>query len=137
MEYLDLFFTNISDTGAAHLSTALHVNNSLEFLRVGGDTTTDAAVLSLVDTLKTNTSLKDMTLHWSSTHPDYTLKLMAEIFKDIKLKTIYLYIMLHNALTVSLEEVEEWLQHIKVEERNLYCHWKTIVTLKLFAWGHF
>ena len=91
-------------------------------LKVGGDTsTTDAVVLSLVDALKTNTLLKDMRLEWSSTRPDYTLKLMAEIFKWSNLKRIFLRVhMAHDAPTVSSEEeVEEWLQCVKVGGKEL------------------
>ena len=139
LEYLDLSINNISDTGAAQLSNALRVNNSLESLDVGGDTITDAAVLSLVDALKTNTSLTDMSLQWSSTHPDYTLKLMAEIFKDIMLNTISLYIMVHDALTVSSEEeVVEWIQRVEVGAKELIlslednCHLE-LLRLELFS----
>ena len=120
LEYLSLSDTNISDTGAAHISTALCVNNSLELLDVGGVTTTDAAVLSLVDALKTNTSLKDMSLVWSSNHPDYTLKLMAEVFKETTCNLKRIFICMNMALNVptstasSEEEVIEWLQRVEV-----------------------
>ena len=118
LEHIDLSGTNISDAGAAHISTALRVSNFLEWLAVGGDTTTDAAVLSLVDALKANISLKDMALQWSSTCPDYTLKLMAKVFKESNLKRISLS--MHMASRVSSEEeVEEWLQCVKVGGRKL------------------
>ena len=112
LKHLYLGWTNISDTGTAHIATAFCVNNySLELLKVGGDTTTNAVVLSLVDALKTNTSLKDMKLEWSSTRPDYALKLMAEVFKWSNLKRISLTVhMAHDAPTGTVsseEEIEE------------------------------
>ena len=121
LEHIELVWNYISDTGVAHISTALCVNNSLEWLEVGGDTIRDAAVLLLVDALKTNTSLEGVRLHWSSTHPDYTLKLMAEIFKESNLKSIYLglYMACSRHTTSSKEEVEEWLQQIKVKGKEL------------------
>ena len=114
--HIELFWNHISDTGVAHISTALCVNSSLEWLEVGGDTIRDAAVLLLVDALKTNTSLEGVRLHWLSTHPDYTLKLMAEIFKESNLKSIYLG--LYTAGNPE-EEVKEWLQQIKVTGKEL------------------
>ena len=97
---LNLSWTKNSDTGTAHIATAVHVNNSLGWLLVGGVTTTDAAVLSLVDALKTNTSLKDMSLVWSSNHPDYTLKLMAEVFKETTCNLKRIFICMNMALNV-------------------------------------
>ena len=112
----------ISDTGAAHISTALRINNSLELLVIGNRfDTTDAAVLSLVDALKTNTSLKDIRLEWSSVHPDYTLKLMAEIFKRTSLKKITLCMRKFHSPFVSsgVEELKEWLHHVEVRGKEL------------------
>ena len=134
LKHLYLSRTNISDTGADHLATALRVNNSFESLVVGGDTTTDVAVLSLVDALKTNTSLKDMSLRWSSTRPVYTLKIMAKSFKGTNLKTIFLGMnMAHNTPTVSSEEeVEKWYHCVEKGGKELIlsmednCHLETL-----------
>lgn len=52
-----------------------------------------------------------MSLLLLSTHPDYTLKLMAEIIKESSLKRI----MNDNALAVtSEEEAKELLQHVYI-----------------------
>ena len=104
------------------------------------ETLQHAAVLSLVDALKTNTSLKDMRLRWSPTRPDCTLKLMAKIFKVSNLKRILLRVhMAHDAHTVSSEEeVEEWLQCVKVGVKKLIlsmednCHLETLI-LEIFT----
>ena len=80
-------------------------------------------MLSLVDALKTNNSLKDLTLEWLLTHPDYTLKLMAEVFKETNLKRIFFCMnMALNVPTGSVsseEEVIEWLQRVEVGGKEL------------------
>ena len=76
-------------------------------------------MLSLVDALNTNASLKDMSLTWSSTHPDYTLKLMAEVFKETSLKGIFLCMnMALNVPTSTLSSEEEVIECMVTASRG-------------------
>ena len=73
--------------------------------------------MSLATALTTNTSMENMKLGWTSTHPDTTLKKMAECVKKSTLRELKLGIVTPQPLDeprVSLEEAREWYQHLEV-----------------------
>ena len=117
LEELYISGTRIGDDGLAHIATALRTNNTLKsitFFHVDTCTAKDKGALSLVAAL---TAMQVMTLSWTSTHPDTTLKKMAECIKKSTLRILNLYIVIPQPLCeprVSLEEAREWLQHVEV-----------------------
>ena len=99
--------------------TALQTNNTLKsitFFHLDTCTAKDKGALSLVAAL-TYTAMQVMTLSWTSTHPDTTLKKMAECIKKSILRVLNLYIVIPQSLSgprMSLEEAREWLQHVEI-----------------------
>ena len=65
--------------GIAHIISALKTNYTLKELSIGGETATDEGALSLAAALSANSSTEYLELHWSSTHPDSTLKNIGEV----------------------------------------------------------
>ena len=120
LEELDISDNSIGDDGIAHIATALQTNNTLNSLTFVFDgTTTDKAALSLAAALTKNTSMKYMKLSWTSTqsHPDTTLKKIAECIKMSTLRELELHIVTKQPLgepKVSLEEAREWYWHEEV-----------------------
>ena len=55
-------------------------------------TTTDEGVLSLAAALTANSSMEYLTLYWSSTHPDSTLKKIGECVSKSTLRELDLVI---------------------------------------------
>ena len=119
LEKLKITFNILSDNGKAHIATARQANSTLKSLSLDDDSCieTDKAALSLGAALTTNTSMKVMRLGWTSTHPDTTLKKMAECIKKSTLKQLTLTIDIPHAFgepRVSLEEAREWLHRLEV-----------------------
>ena len=124
LEELDISFNYIGDDGIAHIAIALQQNNSLKSLICTfyyDDTATDKVVLSpLAAALTTNTSIENLT--WSSTHPDTTLKKMAECIKKSNLRELKLNIVTRpqplGEPHASLEEAREWYRRVEVEGKE-------------------
>ena len=120
LEKLNIRFNPFGDDGIAHIANALQLNNilkSLMFHHEDIDNVTDRAALSLAAALTTNTSMEYMVISWSSTHPDTTLKKMAECIKKSTLRDLELRIVTPQPLgepQVSLEEAREWYQTLEV-----------------------
>ena len=120
LEELDISFNCIGDNGIAHIAIGLQVNNSLKslilLLRKHNDIVTDKAALSLAAALTTNTSMKYIRMWWSSTHPDTTLKKVAEYVRKSTLRKFALYRMIRPSgePRMSEKEIIEWLQQVEV-----------------------
>ena len=120
LEKLNISFNRIGDNGIAHIAIALQENNTLKSLTLHDciDTATDKAALSLVAALTTNTSMKVMKLGWTSTHPDTTLKNMAERFKKNTLRELEIEILKPKPSAgqpqVSEEKTRQWLKYVRV-----------------------
>ena len=120
LEDLTISNTSIGDEGVAHIAIALQRNNNtLKLLTLSDhiNILTDKAALSLAAALKTNTSMNVMKLGWTFTHPDTTLKKMAEFIKESTLRELKLEIDAPHPLgepQVSLEEAREWCRCLEV-----------------------
>ena len=118
MKVLDVSNCDISCKGAESLARTLAASSSLEKLYISGNKfVDDKAALSLGAALMTNTSMEDMKLSWTSTHPDTTLKKMAECVKKSTLKELELVIVTPQPLgkpRVCLEEASEWYRCLEV-----------------------
>ena len=120
---LDLLETEIGENGIAHIATALQSNNTLKSLAVGAENMVDEEIVTLANSLTTNTSLEYMWLTWSSTHPDNTLRKMAESVRKSTLRRLRLHV--HIALPsadevlVSGKDVKEWFEQVEVGGREL------------------
>ena len=104
----------------AHIATALQTNNTLKSVtHISYDNATDKAALSLAATLSTNTSIEDMGIGWSLTHPDSTLKEMVDCIKNSTLKSLDLnvqrpWLRPSGDARMSVEEAIEWYQHLEI-----------------------
>ena len=128
LQELNIINNNISDNGIAHIAKALEKNNTLKVLHVGMEEyhkfvpftgLTDTGVLSLAKGIATNTSIEHLSIRWSSTDPDSTLKMMAKsVNKNSSLKTLALAPAVHVTVTDWLSSPEEaqkkWHQRVKV-----------------------
>ena len=112
---------NISDTGIAHIATALRTNNTLKKLAIGRDSATDEGALSLAAALTANRSMEYLTLHWSSTHPDSTLKNIGECASKSTLRELELvvHVPASGEAPVTEERAKEWLQCVEVGGKEL------------------
>ena len=137
LEKLYIINDNIRDSGIAHIAKSLQKNNTLKVLHVGtmqyktfvqATGFTDTGVLSLARGVATNTSIEYLSIQWSSTHPDSTLKMMAESIKNSSLKTLALtmWILPPGASTSVLvqeqtlsEKASKWFQCLEVGVREL------------------
>ena len=122
LERLYINSNEVGDDGIAHIATALRINNFLNSLMFYlGGTATDKAALSLTAALTTNNSMEYMGIGWTSTHPDTTLRKMAECIKKSTLRELKLNIVTPQPLgetRVSLEEAREWYRHVEVGEKE-------------------
>ena len=111
----------ISDTGIAHIATALRANNTLKKLVIIEGTATDEGALSLAAALTANSSMEYLTLHWSSTHPDSTLKNIGECVSKSTLRELHLEMNMpaSGEAPVTEERAEEWLQCVEVGGKEL------------------
>ena len=112
---------NISDTGIAHITTTLRKNNILKKLVIGGESATDEGALSLAAALTANTSMEYLDLHWSSTHPDSTLKNIVECVSKSTLRTLRLQMKMpaSGEAPVTEERAKEWLQCVGMGGKEL------------------
>ena len=115
LESLDISANSIGDDGIAHIATALHTLKSLKFYDIGTNCiATDKAALSLAAALTTNTSMVNIRMGWSSTHPDTTLKKVAEYVRKSTLRKLALtMIRPFGEPRMSVEEEIEWLLQVK------------------------
>ena len=120
LEKLNISFNRIGDNGIVHIAIALQANNTLKSLTSHDciDIVTDKAALSLASALTTNTSMKVMKLGWTSTHPDTTLKNMAERIKKSTLSVLELEILKPKPSAgqpqESEEKIRQWLEYVEV-----------------------
>ena len=121
LQKLDVSFNNISDTGIAHIATALRTNNTLKKISIGGETATDEGALSLAAALTANSSMEYFMLHWSSTHPDSTLKNIGECVSKSTLRGLELKMDMpaSGEAPVTEERAKEWLQCVEVGGKEL------------------
>ena len=122
LEELDIGLNHIGNNGIAHITIALLASNTLKSLMSYDDTVTDKAVLSLTAGLTTNTSMEVMDLGWTSTHPDTTLREMAECINKSTLRKLILYItdpQLCGEPQLSMEESREWHRCVKIGAKDI------------------
>ena len=141
LEELVIIDKSISDNGMVHIAKSLQKNNTLKFLHVRmeqclyhtGSVTgfTDTGVLTLARGVATNTSIEHLSMQWSSTDPERTLKVMAESVKNSNLKTLSLTINTIRTLgeapagvhaqevAVSPEKASEWYHGVEVGGKQL------------------
>ena len=83
-------------------------------------TTTDEGVLSLAAALTANSSMEYLTLYWSSTHPDSTLKKIGECVSKSTLRELDLVInMPSGEAPLAEERAKEWLLCVVVGGKEL------------------
>ena len=83
---------NIGHNGICHFVTALQTNTTLKYLYFSNyDWMTDQEVLLLSSAIR-NRSIEQLTLDWSSTDPDNTLKEIGESVRRSKLRVLDLRI---------------------------------------------
>ena len=116
LQELDVRYNNISNTGIAHIATALRTNNTLKKLWIGRGTATDEEALSLAAALTANSSMEYLILHWSSTHPDSTLKNIGECVSKSTLRILHLKMNMPalGETQVSEERAKDWLQMVNM-----------------------
>ena len=123
LQELNVRHNNISDTGIAHIATALRTSNTLKKISIGRDTATDEGALSLAAALTANSSMEYLMLHWSSTHPDSTLKNIGECVSVSTLRKLHLIIEMNMPASgeapVTEERAKEWLQCVEVGGKEL------------------
>ena len=117
----DGHYNDIGDNSIAHIATALKTNNTLKTIRIGGETTTDKGALSLAATaLTANSSIVDLWLSWSSTHPDSTLKKIGECVRRSTVRKLVLVMNMPSGEAPAAEErMKEWLQCVEVGGKEL------------------
>ena len=121
LQELRVSYNDISDTGIAHIATALRTNNTLKKLSIGRETVTDEGALSLAAALTANSSMEYLILHWPSTHPDSTLKNIAECVSKSTLRKLYLQMSMpaSGETSVTEERAKVWLQCLEVGRKEL------------------
>ena len=98
---------------------------------IGGKTTTDNGALLLANALTVNRSMDHLTLYWSSTCPDSTLKKIRKYVKMSTLEQLILKINMPSATAsaprankwplppAAKERAKEWLQCVEVGGKEL------------------
>ena len=123
LQELNVRHNNISDTGIARIATALRTRNTLKKISIGRDTATDEGALSLAAALSANSSIEYLMLHWSSTHPDSTLKNIGECVSKSTLRKLHLIIEMNMLASgeapVTEKRAKEWLQCVEVGGKEL------------------
>ena len=163
LEELVIIDKSISDEGIAHIAKSLKKNNTLKSLCVGmeqymystGPNTgfTDTGVLSLARCVATNTSMEHLSMQWSSTDPEGTLKMMAKGVKKSRLKTLSLTMNTIRTLgeapagvhaqevAVSQEKkASEWYHSVEVGGRKLImslkdCHLESFKLIPFLSYS--
>ena len=121
LQELNVRYNDISDTGIAHIATVLRTNNTLKKLSISGKTATDEGALSLAAALTVNCSMEYLMLHWSSTHPDSTLKNIGECVSKSTLRILHLVLIMpaSGEAPVTEERAKEWLQCVEMGGKEL------------------
>ena len=121
LQELDVRYYDISDISIAHISSALRTNSTLKKVVIGGETATDEGALSLAAALTANSSMEYLMLHWSSTHPDRTLKNIGECVCKSTLRILHLEMNMpaSGEAPVTEERAKEWLQCVEVGGKEL------------------
>ena len=121
LQELDVRYYDISDISIAHISSALRTNSTLKKVVIGGETATDEGALSLAAALTANSSMEYLMLHWSSTHPDSTIKNIGECVSKSTLRILHLEMNMPalGEAPVTEERAKEWLQCVEVGGKEL------------------
>ena len=111
---------NITDSGLACIGTALTTNNTLKVLTLSHDgdcqKPTDEGLMPLLEGLQNNHSLERLSIAWSSTRPDQSLKKMGESVARSSLKQVDMTI-----------EFPAWLQEKELKTIKIsYSLWSVI-----------
>ena len=117
VETLEVQGNKYTDTGIAYISRALISNNTLKTLWVGTESVTDMGLVPLLEALPRQRSLKELTLHWTLSHPGETLKMIGECVGRSTMEKIVLF--LYPPSLQSEEAVKEWVQGIVVGGNSL------------------
>ena len=110
----------IGDNGMIQIATALQTNNTLKDLHILDNKMriTDNGVLSLSSAIR-NHSMELLAIHWSSAHPENTLKKIGESARRSKLKTLMLMQHIPPSYAGTVEKAKEWLQCVEVGGKDL------------------
>ena len=121
LQELDVSYNNIGDTGIALIATALRTKNTLKILSIGGETATDDDAESLAAVLTANSYMKDLELHWSSKHPDSTLRNIGVCVSKSTLRKLHLEMKMpvSGEAPVTEERAKEWLQYVELGGKEL------------------
>ena len=114
----------IGNNGIAYIATAFQTCKTLQLLDIGGQTVTESAIPSIANLLARGKSLNCISLTCSLSHPEITLKNLAEYVCDssVHFLNLCMYMVQPSGIApVSAEVEEEWLQHVVVGGKNLLC----------------
>ena len=103
---------DITDTGLACIGTALTTNSTLKVLTLGDKVfpkATDEGLVPFLEALQRNKSLASLSIFWSSTHPEQSLKKMGESVAKSSLKQLNIKI-ISPWLQTEKETIKAWAQ---------------------------
>ena len=122
---------DITDTGLACIGTALSTNSTLKVLALGSElanqNATDEVLVPFLEGLQNNHSLESLTITWSSTYPDQSLKKMGQSVAKSLLKQLQMIIEFPAWLQEKdLKTIKDWVQSVQVGAtdliQSLECH---------------
>ena len=127
----------ITDTGLACIGTALTTNSTLKVLTLGTslfldpNATDEGSLVLFLEGLQENQSLESLSIRWSSTHPDQSLKKMGESVAKSSLKQLNMTIL--SPWLQREETIKDWAQNLQVGAtdliQSLECHQLQHLTL--------
>ena len=117
VETLQVVGNKFTDTGIGYITRALISNSTIKTLYVGSDSVTDMGLVPLLEVLPRQHSLEELTLVWSLSHPDESLKKIGECVGRSTLKQLGLWS--YSPSLQSEEAVKEWIQSVVVGGNSL------------------
>ena len=117
VETLQVRENQYTDTGIAYITRALISNNTLKTLEVGNKNVTDMGLVPLLEALPSLCSLKVLSLEWTSSHPDESLKMIGECVGRITIEKLSLVVW--SPSVQSQKAVKKCLQAIVVGGNSL------------------
>ena len=117
---LEMTRNKFTDTGVEYIAMTLNLasNSNLEELEIGSDSVTDMGLVSLLEALPRQNSLKRLRLLWSLTDLDKSLEKIGECARrSTSLKQLELFAF--SPVFESEEAVKEWAKRMNFEVINL------------------
>ena len=118
VETVRAMFNQYTDTGIAYITRALVSNSTLKTLWVGHDSVTDMGLVPLLEALPRLHSLKELSLVWTLSHPNETLKIIEELCVE-RSTMEQLTLILYSPSLQSEGAKTEWVQSIVVGGNSL------------------